>query len=98
MCVLTFKSWLSFPASAKSKVVLPELGGPRSSVILRKGKEKGGGKLVLMEEKKGRTGNCHELIIMLKAGPTDTPLNNNNNNNNSNLLVLQTAKQLKCGD
>jgi len=40
MCVLTFKSWLSFPASAKSKVVLPELGGPRSSVILRKKKKK----------------------------------------------------------
>jgi hypothetical protein len=76
MCVLTFKSWLSFPASAKSKVVLPELGGPRSSVILRKkGKKKtGGGQLVLMKEKKGKTGNCHKLIIMLKAGPTDTPL------------------------
>jgi hypothetical protein len=96
MCVLTFKSWLSFPASAKSKVVLPELGGPRSSVILRKGEKKGGGQLVLMEEKKGRTGNCHKLIIMLKAGPTGTPLNNNNSN--SNLSVLQTAKQLKCGD
>jgi hypothetical protein len=33
----------------------------------------------LMKEKKGRTGNCHKWIIMLKAGPTDTPLNNNNN-------------------
>jgi len=40
MCVLTFKSWLSFPASAKSKVVLPELGGPRGRVILRKKKKK----------------------------------------------------------
>ncbi len=67
-----------------------------------------------MKEKKGRTGNCHKLIIMLKAGPTDTPLNNNNNiffgvdffchtlmdGNNffKNKSVLKTAKQLKCGD
>jgi hypothetical protein len=51
---------------------------------------------------------------MLKAGPTDTPLNNNNNiffgvdffchtlmdGNNffKNKSVLKTAKQLKCGD
>ncbi len=90
MCVLTFKSWLSFPASAKSKVVLPELGGPKSSVILRKEKKKiVGGQLVLMEEKKGRTANCHKLIIMLKAGPTDTPLNNNNNNSNLNQCYKQ---------
>lgn len=44
----------------------------------RKKKKTGGGQLVLMKEKKGRTGNCHKWIIMLKAGPTDTPLNNNN--------------------
>jgi hypothetical protein len=34
--VLTFKSESSFPASARSKVVFPALGGPRSSVILKR--------------------------------------------------------------
>jgi len=33
---LTFKSLASFPAKAKSKVVFPEPGGPKSNVILQK--------------------------------------------------------------
>jgi hypothetical protein len=32
---LTLKSWSSFPASASSKVVFPELGGPSSNVNLQ---------------------------------------------------------------
>lgn len=33
--ILTRNSWLSCPANAKSNVVFPELGGPKSNVILR---------------------------------------------------------------
>lgn len=33
---LTLRLELSFPAKAKSNVVFPELGGPRSNVILQK--------------------------------------------------------------
>lgn len=32
--MLTLRSWGSFPARASRSVVFPELGGPRSSVIL----------------------------------------------------------------
>lgn len=32
---LTFKVGSSFPAKASNKVVFPELGGPRSNVILQ---------------------------------------------------------------
>lgn len=33
--MFTFRSLLSFPAKANSNVVFPELGGPKSSVILQ---------------------------------------------------------------
>lgn len=34
-CLLTFNSGSSFPAKASNSVVFPELGGPKSSVILQ---------------------------------------------------------------
>jgi len=37
--VLTFRSLPSLPASANSNVVFPELGGPKSSVILQQAKQ-----------------------------------------------------------